>query len=120
MEKYLRFIIGEEPRLNGRVAFHWVAHHVQGRLPTAPIVQSHLQRILLEMCATKLQHFLCTRVFQRPKWPPQLPHSPKNKLYSTIPALCKAALRTCPENAVFSAVFLLQLVIACTVVPTLR
>ena len=58
--------------------------------------------------------------FQRPKWPPQLPHSLKNMLYNTIPALCKAALRTCPEDAVFSAIFLSQLAIACTVAPTLR
>ena len=120
MEQYLPFIIEEVPRLNGRVAFHGIAQRAQGRSPTVPVVQSHLQRILLEMCAAKLRHFQYTRVLQRPRWPPQLPRPPKNKLCSTIPALCKAALWTCPEGSVFPAVFLRQLAVACSVPPTLR
>ena len=120
MEQYLPFIIEEVPRLNGRVAFHGIAQRTRGRSPTVPVVQCHLQRILLEMCAAKHRHFQYTRVLQRPRWPPQLPRPPKNKLCSTIPALCKAALWICPEGSVFPAVFLRQLAVACTVPPTFR
>ena len=120
MEKYLPFIIEEVPRLNGRVASHGIAQHAQGRLAKVPVLQCHLQRILLDMRAAKLRNILYTRVLQRPRCPPQLPRSPKNKLCSTIPPLSKAALWTCPEGSVFPAVFLRQLAVACTVPPTLR